>query len=181
MVYLTSDLHFGHENIIKYCDRPWATVDEMHAGLIQNWNSVVGPNDEVWIVGDCHCGRNSAERAILGLQACNGKKHLVRGNHDREDFLSRARGVALFESIQDYKELKYNNTKICLFHFPMRTWNGSHHGSIHCYGHTHGDLDGVGRSMDVGVDAVGYKPISIQEVYDHMMKIEIKVSHHEDS
>lgn len=180
MIYFTSDLHFGHANILKpeYCDRPWDNVAEMNRGLVENWNSVVKPQDEVWILGDCHCGRKSDKVALTWLPKCNGKKHLVKGNHDRPEFLEQAEAYGIFKSIQDYAELKYNKTKFVLLHYPMRAWNGSHRGSIHLYGHTHGTREGVGRSMDVGVDAVGYKPISIDEVYERMMKIEVKILHH---
>ena len=52
MIYFTSDLHLGHKNIIEYEDRPWVNVDDMTYGIINRWNSIVKPNDEVYILGD---------------------------------------------------------------------------------------------------------------------------------
>ena len=51
-LWLTSDLHFGHENIIRYCDRPFADVDAMNRALVDRWNEVVGDDDVVWVLGD---------------------------------------------------------------------------------------------------------------------------------
>jgi len=152
----------------------------MQKGLIENWNSVVGANDTVYILGDCHHGRGSAELAIKGLIQCNGKKHLIKGNHDSAEFLHLAHQMNIFESVQDYKEIKHNKTRFILFHYPMRSWRGSGGGSIQCYGHTHGTMEGIGRSLDVGIDAQDYKPVSIEEVYQRMMKIDEKVYQHGD-
>lgn len=80
MKYFTSDLHFGHKNIIKYEDRPFSSVEEMDEFLIYKWNSKVGKNDEVYILGDF--GFVSGTRANELLDRLNGKKFLIKGNHD---------------------------------------------------------------------------------------------------
>ena len=80
MIYYTADLHLGHENVIQHCSRPFATVEEMDAALIRNWNSRVHRNDTIYIVGDLFFrNRRSAEDYLGELK---GRKHLVLGNHD---------------------------------------------------------------------------------------------------
>lgn len=171
-MFFTSDTHFGHRNIIKYCDRPWDSVEEMNEGLIERWNSVVGPNDDVYHLGDFCMGRKSVpERWVPRL---NGKIHLIRGNHDP---VVKNQG---FETVQNYLEVKYNKNKIVLFHYPIRNWNGSHRGSWHLFGHVHGTLTvKYGRkcledclAMDAGSDCHDWYPISVEEVAKIMTKHE---------
>src|SRR4051812_27561867 len=79
--WFTSDLHFGHRNIIGYCDRPFRDVDAMDAALVERWNEVVAPDDIVWVLGDVAMGRIERSLALVG--GLHGTKHLVAGNHDR--------------------------------------------------------------------------------------------------
>ena len=81
MIFFTADPHFGHENIIRHCKRPFASVDEMDAALIRNWNATVGPRDEVYILGDFTM--RPAAQAHEYLAALNGRKYFIRGNHDK--------------------------------------------------------------------------------------------------
>jgi len=80
-IFLIGDLHFNHRNIIKYCSRPFNSVEDMNKQLIKNWNSVVGKNDIVYVVGDfALCGK---QKIIEIGQRLNGRKRLVLGNHDQ--------------------------------------------------------------------------------------------------
>ena len=80
-IFLIGDCHFGHRNIIKYCNRPFKDVEDMNEQLIKNWNSVVGKNDTVYVVGDfALCGK---QKIIEIGQRLNGRKRLVLGNHDQ--------------------------------------------------------------------------------------------------
>lgn len=79
MVYFTADLHLGHNNIIKTCNRPFSSVDEMDDILIENWNKKVKGNDTVYIVGDLIWKGIDPKPYLDRLK---GKKILVRGNHD---------------------------------------------------------------------------------------------------
>ena len=81
-VYFTSDTHFGHENIIKWCRRPYSSVEEMNEKLIENWNSVVGPDDIVFHLGDFAFGGSGLWKEVLSR--LNGKKYLIIGNHDEK-------------------------------------------------------------------------------------------------
>tara|TARA_R100001244_G_scaffold25113_2_gene25465 strand:+ start:117076 stop:117687 length:612 start_codon:yes stop_codon:yes gene_type:complete len=171
-IFFTSDTHFGHRNIITYCDRPWNSVEEMNEELIARWNNVVGPRDDVYHLGDFCMGRKSVPGNWV--PRLNGRIHLIRGNHDP---VVKGQG---FETVQDYLEVKYYKKKIVLFHYPIRNWNGSHKGSWHLFGHVHGTLTvKYGRkcledslAMDVGSDCHDWRPISADEVVEIMIKQE---------
>lgn len=140
----------------------------MDLALIQNWNCRVGPQDEIYILGDLTMkGAGYAEGILRQL---NGRKHLVCGNHDH--FVQqRSFDRSLFEWIGDYCELTYKHWRFILFHYPMLEWNHFFRGAYHLHGHQHSSADYnqtsrmVGlRRFDVGVDANGLAPVSIQEI-----------------
>lgn len=162
--WFTSDTHYGHANILHYCNRPFATVEEMDASLVANWNAVVGPDDDVWHLGDFCMG--GAEAAAGYLRRLHGRVHLVWGNHDR----SEVRGMTGWASSQAMMEVTVEGTRIVLLHYAMRVWPCSHHGTLHFYGHSHGTLPGDSQSSDVGVDnpAWGYRPVGLAEIRRHM-------------
>ena len=170
MKYFIADLHLYHENIIRFCERPFANVEEMNAALIRNWNQVVTQKDEVYILGD-FIVRGSGEQANEVLHQLNGKKYLIKGNHEHylkaPDF-----DTSLFESINDYAEISYNKRKFVLFHYPILEWSGYYRESIHLYGHVHNskvsyfnELLGP-RAVNVGADLIDFKPISIDEIIE---------------
>lgn len=158
MIWFTSDTHFGHKNIIRHCKRPFDSVEEMNEALIDNWNSVVKPNDEVYHLGDFAFHSKEAEVRQY-FDRLNGRISILFGNHDDCKAIS---AVAAWAG--DVRTVKWEGHRFFLSHYAHRIWSKSHHGVYHLYGHSHGELPGVGRSMDVGVDAVGYYPISAEEV-----------------
>lgn len=158
MIYFTSDTHYFHKNIIDFCERPFKDVDEMNVVLVNNWNRIVGPKDEVYHLGDVSFGR--AEKTVEILEQLNGRIYLVRGNHDKGINPDR------FEWIKDYYELRWESRKLVLCHFPFAVWNESHHGSIHLHGHSHGTLKNQGRRIDVGVDPMDFIPVSISAIVE---------------
>lgn len=152
--WFVSDTHFGHKNIIKYSNRPFNSVEEMDALMIQNWNKLVKPNDTVYHLGDFAFGKFEFVRDVI--RELNGKKHLILGNHDkiiREYTSILAGAMSLLEGVCEYREVNVPGTLIVLAHYGHRVWNKSHRGSIHLYGHSHGTLPPLGKSVDVGVDA----------------------------
>lgn len=165
--FITSDLHFYHNNIIKFCPatRPWKTAEEMNKGLIDHWNSIVDTNDVVFDVGDMFFCNKENITEILGQ--LNGDIVHIYGNHSKV-LRNQFCGINAF----DYLELTYNSTHIILNHYAQRVWNRAHYGSIHCFGHSHGSLEGVGRSMDVGWDAHG-RILSLNEVVETLNSKEI--------
>lgn len=128
MVYFTSDLHFGHSGIIAMQDRPFSDVEEMNRVLLRNYNSYVHKNDTVYILGDI-CHHLPMDRANDLIGRMNGKKILIRGNHDKKY------DEGLFEEITDFKTVSLNGTYFALMLSP-------HHPSLQ---HTHGFLNLLGR------------------------------------
>jgi len=162
-VYFTSDTHFYHANIIKYCLRPFKDVDDMNNVLIQKWNSRVTKNDTIYHLGDFSFGKSYYLFKDL-LSKLNGKKIFIEGNHDDTDFFIRARDEGLIEDFRQAMTIKVEDKIIYLSHFGHRVWDRSHHQSYHLYGHSHGKLEDYGLSTDAGVDSWNYAPVSFYEI-----------------
>jgi calcineurin-like phosphoesterase family protein len=162
-IYFTSDTHFGHKNILRYCpDRPFNSVDEMDRKMVDLWNKQVLPNDDVYHLGD-FTFYNDLDNLQSILDSLNGKIHLILGNHDEEDFL---KATNRFSSIQNYLELNMSKkTRLVLFHYPISEWRNKHRDWIHFHGHSHGNMPKWGNRYDVGVDATKiYRPASFEEI-----------------
>lgn len=188
--FFTSDIHFGHKNIIEYCGRPWSNIHDMNEGIIRNWNSVVAPNDNVYITGDVCMGK--LQESIKNVKRLNGNKHLVAGNHD-----VKARKMPAFRDefvwIKDYHEANFidpetgKKQRIIMSHYPMMIWHKNHHGSWMVCGHSHGSLpqtrpefNGVGKILDLGIDVHNYFPIDFTQLKAIMDKKELHLpDHHE--
>ena len=153
-VWFTSDTHFGHRNILKFCEktRPFESASEMDAALIRNWNAKVQPNDIVFHLGDFSFGNLTHTKNVL--EQLNGRKILIYGNHDQV-IRDNQSAQDYFEACVDYLRVKIDETTVCLMHFPIFSWDCKGHGSFHLHGHTHAAyLNGMkGRFLDVGVDA----------------------------
>ena len=174
-IFFTADTHFGHTNIIKYCNRPYSSTEENDNQLIKNYNEVVGPKDIVYFLGD-FCFKKSHDFDYYFNQL-NGQIHFIEGNHDRDAQKNRNR----FASYSKYREIKVDGITIVLCHYAFRVWNKSHHGSWHLYGHSHGSLpdDPHARSIDVGVDCHNYRPIEFNEIKKIMdRKLWQPIDHH---
>lgn len=163
MNYYTSDLHFGHNNIIKFCERPWVNTDEMDQALIENWNARINENDHVYILGD-FCVNKNLFIEILGK--LKGFKHFVLGNHDPKGIMNAVKhlkNVFFHDLIHTVKD---GNKKIVLCHYPIREWNGYYYGVVHFHGHTHGTIGDnfQDNAFDVGVDSRDYEPKLYEEI-----------------
>jgi calcineurin-like phosphoesterase family protein len=158
MIFFTSDTHFGDPRVLRIDRRPFANMADHDAALITNWNTVVGPEDEVWHLGDFMGSK--AKSADLLLAQLNGKKHLVIGNNDPAPIVE-ASGWA---SRQHYVELMVDGQLLILCHYAFRTWNQMGKRSINLHGHSHGRLKPVTRQFDVGVDARNLRPIMLSEL-----------------
>lgn len=172
-VWFTSDTHFYHENIIRFCDRPFKTVEEMNQALIDRWNSVVKPDDTVFHLGDFCWGGSAAWEGIL--QQLNGHIHLIIGNHDVKNL--RQGYMKYFESVSFQKQIKVEGQSIYLNHYPFLTYGGIYRKEPvwQLFGHVHsnggqggadsGRLQHLLRSQyDVGVDNNNFTPISFEQV-----------------
>ena len=178
-LFFTSDPHFFHENIIKFCDRPFESVEEMNLALINNWNNKVPPDAHIFILGDLMLkGSIDMARHILGR--LNGIKHIIWGNHDYQNKLNRPTITDMFESfgdiieiIVDDEEISGDGQRVVMCHYPMLSWNGSVRGTWQLFGHIHSgplssskekDIRLTPAQYDVGVDNNNFTPLSYEEV-----------------
>ena len=164
-IWFTSDTHFGHDAIRKYCHRPFETVQEMDEIIIKNWNSKVRQTDIVYHLGDFAFGNSDIVKKYRSRLL--GKIHLILGNHDYKNKVYRL--TSLFSSINDILEVRYNNLSINLCHYKMCVWNKSHFNSYQLYGHSHGMLTPTGKQMDVGMDCNNFTPIPIEKILSYML------------
>lgn len=130
MKFYISDLHFGHENMLKFDKRPFSSLNEMKTALTANWNGAVGKSDEVYILGDAFWNNDEAAEVLSCLK---GKKYLILGNHDRINSLMKQH----YEWIKEYAEIKDNGRHIVLCHYPIAHWHNADYGYIHLFGHIH--------------------------------------------
>lgn len=178
--FFTADHHFGHGNIIRYSNRPFSDVDEMDDTLIAKWNEVVGPKDEVYYIGDFTLlNDESADRYFEQL---NGRIYVLPGSHDRwitrPTFQPNTKNdyVRILPSLHSLdgliKSFDGHDLPIVLCHYAMRSWDRSHYGSWHLFGHHHGSLPSYGLSFDIGVDCWDFYPVPFEKVKDKMATLE---------
>ncbi|WP_181700372.1 metallophosphoesterase family protein [Chthonobacter albigriseus] len=158
-VYFTSDTHFGDPRVLRIDRRPFPDLASHDAALIEAWNETVGPDDEVWHLGD-FCLAKPAERASTLLSRLNGRKHLIIGNNDGPSTLENP----AWASVGHYRELELDGTHLVLCHYPFRTWNHMGKGWIDLHGHSHGKLKPMPRQFDVGVDVFGFRPVPLPAI-----------------
>ena len=174
-IFFTSDLHFGHKNIIDFDDRPFSCVEEMDRVLIERWNKKVTQEDLVYILGDISFYSNQKTCEIM--KQLNGRKILIKGNHDdRID----GKAEACFEEVTDYKEIYLaGNIHIVLCHYPITFFNRHHYGAYMFYGHVHTTdewvmvenykygLEQLGikcNMYNVGTMLWNYEPVTFEEI-----------------
>jgi len=148
MVYLISDLHLNHANIIKYCDRPFRDVAEMNAALIGNWNRVVKEDDTVFFLGDLAFGRDP----LSWLEELNGHIALIKGGHDR---FNARRSLVLHSKGVD----------LLLIHNPKDVPEDWHGWVVHGHRHDMAPLiDPLRKRVNVSAEVVGYTPMSVDRL-----------------
>jgi len=176
--FFTSDTHFDHARVIEYCKRPFSDVSEMNETIISNWNKTVKPGDLVYHLGDFAFIKDT-EKYLKLLARLNGSIHLIKGNHDRLDAVVAKE----FATVSNYKEIKdeADGNKVVLSHYSHRVWNRSHRGSLMLYGHSHGSLKGCCQSLDVGVDAWDFTPVTLEQIKRRMKTLgPLFVNHREE-
>lgn len=130
-IFYIADQHYGHKNIMSYDCRPFKTVEDMDAEMTRRWNETVAENDTVYVLGDISW--HSEEKTCQIFSELNGKKILLRGNHDKFNSAIREQ----FIKIYDYLEIKDNDRPVVLCHYPMPAFKNSFYGTFHLYGHVH--------------------------------------------
>ena len=176
MKFYTSDLHFGHKNIIEYENRPFESVEEMDKALIENWNRKVNHGDSVYILGDF--GFVKGKRANEILDALNGDKYLIVGNHDNYFLNDKEFDRNKFVWIKDYAKVKDEGVPIYMFHYPIAVWNRKDYEALHFYGHVHSNrgshalmFDLGPNAFNVGCDVNDYEPQTLSELRERRMSI----------
>ena len=178
--YITSDLHFGHKNIMKFCPVSRARfrddVSYMNEAMVKEWNDIVNPEDTVYILGDVAFMSGSDAGRIMNR--LNGRKILIEGNHDRKT-LQDTTFRSAFAEVHKYLDITYNGTKCVMFHYPIAEWDQMHRGSVHFHGHLHGGVSGMEnyRCRDMGMDATGMIVTLMEDAIASAMKGEIKGHH----
>lgn len=161
MDWFTADTHWGHANIIKYCKRPFASVEEMDEKLLENINSKVKKNDTLYHLGDFA----KSDVAYFRNKIICDNIVLILGNHDRIPYTS-----SLFRAVKDMHVVKTTvdgePKDIVLCHYALKVWNKSHYAAWHLFGHSHGGLpdDETALAFDAGVDCHNYSPINLADI-----------------
>ncbi len=162
-VFVISDTHFGHKNILKFPSsyiegeklRPFKSLTEMNVTIIENWNKVVSVKDKVYHLGDV--AWDLASLKLVGL--LNGKKKLVRGNHD---LLSLASYREFFHDVYGVRQIN----GIWLTHCPMYLGEDVDKSrvKINLHGHLHDRIIPNKKYKNVCVECINYTPISLDEI-----------------
>jgi len=195
-VFFTSDFHLFHHNVIRFDNRPFADVNEMHLAIEKAWNDVVKPEDIVIYLGDLSFAKREDKISVENLvNNLNGTIHYIIGNHDKYDDI---KNYKKFVSVNDYLDLFVRFKKdlpnglsideevlFCCMHYPIYSWNKKHRGSYHVHGHCHlnlseGEFHKQNRIVDVGCMGFNYAPISYLEIIKLKENIDFKASnnHH---
>lgn len=196
-LFFTSDLHFGHRNVINFCDRPFSNEKEMGESLINNWNETVSENDVVFVLGDVFWFNDS--RSIKKcLDKLNGKDiYIIPGNHDDFSGYHRVEDprihlcqdvVVAWIEAEDFENRHWDRKKyeIWMSHYPMMTWPHRENKTIQLFGHIHSKSNGriskdgvVGldqdlplwkNQFDVGCDYWDYKPVEFEKIRKMVIK-----------
>lgn len=183
-VFFTSDTHFGHENVLRFDGRPFATVEEMDAELIRRWNAKVSKGDLVYVLGD-FIWKTRNEDAPSLIKSLNGQIILIKGNHDR--FLHNAKAKATLAGVKDYDDicvtLEDGTKKRCILsHYFIPMYNGHFYQGIHLHGHSHFtdeadfevdfaaklNAEGIRNEIyNVGCMYWNYEPVTLDEIIAH--------------
>lgn len=178
-VLYCSDPHFRHKKVSEI--RGFASVEDHDQAIVANWNSAVGKNDIVWVLGDVTIGSGGLDYVAL----LNGRKHLIVGNHDavfpghRDSHKAQRKWLEYFDSIQAYARRKVRGVEFMMSHFP---YSGDHTavdrypgyrlrdvGMLLVHGHTHENIQlhsGRPRQLHVGLDAWDLKPVPEEKVVE---------------
>lgn len=186
-IWLTSDTHFSHRNIIKYCDRPFTSVEEMDKAMTDNWNSVVSKEDTVYHLGDfalpdrrIYTTQNDQDQRVENIiQSLNGNIIIVFGSHDKQAFNNR-HTFSYYYFKNTIVDLNINGVNVIMGHCPMLSWEKRTHGSIHFFGHVHSGPRAPflcqQNSYDCGVDNNEFKPILFEEAVQKAMSLDGKLT-----
>lgn len=166
MIYYIADLHFGHERVIQFSERPFESLEEMDRILLESWRAVVKDEDEVYILGDLIYKSDDPEKYLKQL---TGHLHLIRGNHDK--YIKKPECQKYFESVDDTKTIADEGRRVFMSHYPHAEWPGYYRNAIHLFGHIHNRqndayfiMQKLPNCYNVGADVIGYAPRTLSQI-----------------
>jgi calcineurin-like phosphoesterase family protein len=191
--WFTSDQHFDHVNVVRFCNRPWGDIKDMNKALTDRWNEVVGDDDVVFVLGD-FCWRKdpvAVKKKIDELRG--GHIFILPGNHDTDDQFKLVKKMDRVDLISDTamifvsgidEDKPSREHELMLSHFPLATWPHFRRGTLNLHGHIHSgprvrsevDQPGFdlilkpGLTYDVGVDNNDYYPVEIRDILNKLNK-----------
>lgn len=166
--WFIGDTHFFHANILKFTDkdgkriRPFSSLDEMHEVIIQNWNSVVKPNDYVYHLGDVTFQYHKPFQELM--YRLNGDKRLIVGNHDKLKQEGLMKHFAKVDLWRGFKEANFTAS-----HIPLRL-EGLRDGAYNVHGHTHQNIMDDGHYINVCVETRNYTPVHLDTIISEINK-----------
>ena len=183
MIFFSSDQHFYHSNVIKYCERPFSSVEEMNEAIVERWNEVVSPEDTIYVLGDFSLARRPVELFVPRL---NGTKHLIAGNHDQCHPVISKTPTKLTNSHKFYIDngfasialegtVKIAGQTVLMHHMPYagdhgeeryQKWRLKDQGQWLLHGHVHTVFKQREKMINVGVDVWNFYPVPIDTIAD---------------
>lgn len=164
MIYLISDTHFGHHNIIKYEDRPFNGIEDMDKYMIEQWNSVIDKRDIVFHLGDFSL--TNTNRSFYIFNRLKGHKFLIRGNHDQyseHKLINRMGFIDVYDKFWVTRD-------ILLTHYPTQTQTFFNiHGHIHSKHYKGSEWDKSSYHRNVSVELNDYKPVRLLDIVDKIV------------
>lgn len=172
-VFYISDLHLQHEKILQMGRDMFSSIEEHDTTILENWKSVVGKDDVVYILGDITM-KPDYKGLYEQLKPLPGHKHLIVGNHDHRWMdAGDKRVLHLFESIEQMAIINDNGRRVVLCHYPFAEWPLAYHGAYHVFGHIHNSRDLTydivcmqERALNACVDVTGFKPVTLDELIE---------------
>ena len=167
MIYYIADAHFGHENILSLCRRPFRSVEDMNEAMIDNWNARVTGGDRVYILGDLFYRCADPEGILRRLKGC---KYLIVGNHD-SSWMGQVNLERYFADVRDMAVINDGHRVLTLCHYPLLTWKRQKKTWM-IYGHLHANIDDDffpliakrERMLNAGADINGLAPVTFEEL-----------------
>ena len=164
-IYLISDTHFNHANIIKYCNRPFKDVEEMDKIIIKNWNNIVRDKDIVYFLGDLVLSRKKSKKTRELINMLNGEIVIIKGNHDKVG--------------EKFRIIEYEGYKFMLIHNPDSSYTFNFDGWV-IHGHHHANhldeypfINPIKKRVNVSVEVIDYKPVSLDLIIKLIEKGEV--------
>ena len=172
-IWFTSDLHLCHNREFIWKKRGFDNIDEMNKAIVHNWNSIVGPDDTVYVLGDVML--KNPEEGIELLKSLHGHIKIVLGNHDTDEREALYKTCQNVESVSLAERINYKGYRFFCTHYPCNTANLEKESLKKCilnlYGHTHQKsnfYEDIPYMYHVGVDSHNCTPVSIDDIIEEM-------------